>query len=970
MYNIKTYLLRTYLLIGLSCFLGTSIFAQDDYNNPPAWENITLFGGDGRDQVTDVAANSTGSIFVAGHFAGVIGEGTVENVSLGIFDGFLVRIEEENGSPIWYHTISGDKATSSIKGLRVCSDEQGMVYVAGTYTDCEAITINELEVSTDSPQGYFIAKLDQDGNTVYIQGREDASINTVASIAANSNFAYLVLSQNDDTGLGIVHNNQGNFLNNITSSSIFVDVKASQNAVYWGINLPADDVFEGTSIPSQNAYREAMVVKTDISASNVNWTQRMGSLLNGAVVVLQTIALDNEENVYMSGYTRSSIYLDNGDIIGADGQDNLFVAKINSPGETGWALASTADSDTRVYGQKLACTDYEEVLLYYSTRGLNYFIDNYTSDSENNVLSLSPEGEVQAIYSLPYATAVLEGTDQFYVSNTTTTGVELSQIDLDGQVNWEWDTYHESGTTRPSGGLISDSQGNIFSLGTGSGFMEVGGETLTLGDDNSVLLVKHASDGSAVEAYHAVCTGEARVENYGQALATDHEDNILISANFVGTLDLGNGQILDSEDGRSVLIKLNQNLFPIWHKQFISEDVQGLVSNSQGEIFMSGRYDDKGFTYQNQSFEAAEGSFNNFLIKIDQDGNLLWAKDIEGSSVEYITLIDLDEDGNLYSFGEYVSQYINIGGTEFDSGIEDSKLVQCKFNPQGDLLWTKIPGSGASAGYWPTAAKTDEDGNCYVIGSASNGLSMGGVTFTHPDPENTNYFHHFLAKFNSDGEVLWLNPIYQDNYYFMASQIALDAEGNAYIGGQYGSQINFNSLHILEGSATTRSLYYMSCSPEGEVKWIKNVPNVGSSPAFGRGCLVIDNKSYFAGSSSANLEFDQQTRYFPALNGFIARVDNSLEIINISNLETTKDAQLAPNPALDQTQISFTLTESKHTQLRILAADGQLVQSHSLGVLTAGAQQHSIDTEHLSPGIYVIELIAGQDLMRAKLSKQ
>lgn len=71
-----------------------------------------------------------------------------------------------------------------------------------------------------------------------------------------------------------------------------------------------------------------------------------------------------------------------------------------------------------------------------------------------------------------------------------------------------------------------------------------------------------------------------------------------------------------------------------------------------------------------------------------------------------------------------------------------------------------------------------------------------------------------------------------------------------------------------------------------------------------------------------------------------------------------KDAlHLLPNPAKDQIRLNFSLEQASHLRIFILDAQGQIVDSHHLGQLQAGAHSKQISLRHdLASGVYVLKL--------------
>ena len=89
--------------------------------------------------------------------------------------------------------------------------------------------------------------------------------------------------------------------------------------------------------------------------------------------------------------------------------------------------------------------------------------------------------------------------------------------------------------------------------------------------------------------------------------------------------------------------------------------------------------------------------------------------------------------------------------------------------------WSSTTGN-ANALKGVRALTTDASGNVYVTGGYNDSLTLGGTTYTGT-PAGGN--HGFVAKYDKLGNVLWVTPVNDG----LASTIAIDADGNSYIGG-------------------------------------------------------------------------------------------------------------------------------------------------------------------------------------------
>ncbi|MBC7721217.1 MAG: hypothetical protein H7068_04290, partial [Pedobacter sp.] len=98
--------------------------------------------------------------------------------------------------------------------------------------------------------------------------------------------------------------------------------------------------------------------------------------------------------------------------------------------------------------------------------------------------------------------------------------------------------------------------------------------------------------------------------------------------------------------------------------------------------------------------------------------------------------------------------------------------------------WSSTTGN-ANATKGIRALTTDASGNVYVTGGYNDSLTLGGTIFTGT-PAGSN--HGFVAKYDKLGNILWVTPVNDG----LASTIAIDADGNSYIGGNDRSSTTSN----------------------------------------------------------------------------------------------------------------------------------------------------------------------------------
>jgi hypothetical protein len=103
----------------------------------------------------------------------------------------------------------------------------------------------------------------------------------------------------------------------------------------------------------------------------------------------------------------------------------------------------------------------------------------------------------------------------------------------------------------------------------------------------------------------------------------------------------------------------------------------------------------------------------------------------------------------------------------------------------------------------------------------------------------------------------------------------------------------------------------------------------------------------------------------------VARVEVATSTEDELTSDTPSDYRLEqnyPNPFNPSTMISYSLPEASEVQLNVYNLTGQLVASVDDGMRSAGTHQINFDAGHLSSGVYIYRLLAGNRVLTKKMT--
>ena len=282
--------------------------------------------------------------------------------------------------------------------------------------------------------------------------------------------------------------------------------------------------------------------------------------------------------------------------------------------------------------------------------------------------------------------------------------------------------------------------------------------------------------------------------------------------------------------------------------------VNGIVTDAIGNVYITGYFDGTTITFGNTILtNANEGRSDIFIVKYAPNGNVIWAKRAGGNENDRSNNITTDEEGNVYLTGYFGSSTLTFGTTTLtNTGGTDIFIV--KYTATGDVVWAK----SADGGYCDEGIgiTTDEAENVYLTGYFdSNSITFGNITLNNLGNNNTHDI--FIAKYNSNGNVIWAKS-FGGNSADYGTSITTDNTGNIYFIG------NFSSSTITIGNTTLTQvgggdIFFVKCDINGNVIWAKSF---GGSNYDGGISIITDEigSVYFTGSfMSSTVIFDTTT---------------------------------------------------------------------------------------------------------------
>ncbi|HRN40472.1 MAG TPA: PKD domain-containing protein [Vicingus sp.] len=417
------------------------------------------------------------------------------------------------------------------------------------------------------------------------------------------------------------------------------------------------------------------------------------------------------------------------------------------------------------------------------------------------------------------------------------------------------------------------------------------------------------------------------INDEGVSVTTDNLGNVYITGNFQGTADFNPGVGVYNLtslgfDDNIFILKLDSNGSFVWAKNievnFLDplggEKRKSIVVDNLGNVYITANF------LGTVDFDPGAGVYNLtdvgsgdiFILKLDSNGDFVWAKQMGANYGDYGYSIAVDNLGNVYTTGAFHLTVdfdpgpgtFNLSATGGSSGGTDIFIL--KLSSSGSFVWAKRIGGIDNDG--GCSITIDDFGNVYTTGSFT-----GNVDFD-PGTGTSTLFSAgegdvFISKLNSAGNFLWAKRMGGIDDGDGAYSITTDNIGNVYTTGVFYNTVDFDpgtSTYNLT-SQGWEDIFISKLDANGNFVWAKSMGGTSWDMGYS---IAIDNSGnvYTSGSFMGNVDFDPGIGTFNFNSGgfthtFISKLDangtfmwaynmgganiNSLTIDNSDNIVTT-----------------------------------------------------------------------------------
>jgi PKD repeat protein len=418
---------------------------------------------------------------------------------------------------------------------------------------------------------------------------------------------------------------------------------------FWGtVDLdpgPAELIF------ATNGVQDVFITKCDYMG-NLVWAKVFGGAMEEDIL---SCAVDAEGNVYAAGFSDGTMDIDPGVGVVPFGNDYYpaYILKLNSNGDFVWAKEFNSN----------ASWIWQQI-----------FIEALTIDVEGNLVVAGNFG------------GTVDFDPNAAVSNLNAVGgADIFILKMSDAGDLIWKKRFGSPDNEFMYDLECDAANNIYATGEFSGSIYfntsgIGTNTVSAGGPDAYVLKLDAESN-----FVFVQTMGGAWNDSGKQIELDSDENIIVCGTFEQTADFNPGtstnNLISNSNNTDVFVAKYDGTSGdyVWAKAFTGpndlDEAKGLAVDMDNNVYVGGDYYGTiDFAWGTNNFEMTASIFGSaFLVKLESNGNFIWAQNINPGNEALCADVVVNADNDIIMFGSFTSPF------DFDFNASVVSL-----NPLGD----------------------------------------------------------------------------------------------------------------------------------------------------------------------------------------------------------------------------------------------------------------------------------------------
>lgn len=515
---------------------------------------------------------------------------------------------------------------------------------------------------------------------------------------------------------------------------------------------------------------------------------------------------------------------------------------------------------------------------------------------------------------------------------------------VNAQLNLSW--YRTSGVVNSTANSITgmdiDSSGNVYTIGNFQGNQYISNvDTFPGFGSKDFFVSKHDANGNEMWTK----TGGRNGFDIAQNIKSDKSGNLYFLISIATSFFIfGTDTISGNSSGDNYLMKIDASGNLIWARSVLRRADGNLnhVSLSQ---------DGSTNLFITGTYNADTLIYNSDTLYNSNSSGIVLNLMLDSSANviwahnavgdSYGSIIFSDFTSNCYSIGNYTNTLIVGPDTLLGQGNGGPFII--KYDINGNNIWAKTFGNSDSP--FIKQIKCDSSGDLILSGN----FSSGPLILNRDTLNSLGYTDIFIAKIDSSGNPIWGKSIGSSESENLEG-LDLDENGNIFIAGSFnGSSINVGTDQLTNfgGGNFFYDIILASLDSTGENLWALNMGGVSNEEAdeiqFHNGQLITAGN---LGSPPLNLGNITATSNHPGDN-FVAKFDITT---SVKDLVSFSIFTIYPNPTSGIVKLTNKVNSNKIIRSSVYDLYGKAIKIFIDSSLT------EIDISDLSKGIYLIKV--------------
>ena len=400
----------------------------------------------------------------------------------------------------------------------------------------------------------------------------------------------------------------------------------------------------------------------------------------GGTAVINSVATDHDNNVYISGYLLSSqvdsVVFDNL-VLPTANIISFFLVKYDSAGTALWAISDTDQSHIS-RGASVAADIHGNVYI----TGTYFYAVTFDTIT---LLDTSPNGSGASF---------------------------ITKCDPSGHVVWARSAIGQNGANAYS--IATDINNNIYITGQGDSINfgnGVNAYPATNGIQSDFFLAKYDSSGRAQWARHSTNGGTSATGNY---VTCDNKGHVCITGQYASdSIEIGSFTLYNSHVGYQTFFvaQYDTSGTPLWARTVSGPATfstgYGLAVDADGAVYVTGAFAQTDtITFDSTTIFAQKDTADPaFIVTYSSDGTLLCVTALQSGGDDQ-NGVAVDHLGNVYVGGDFMKVNLMVGMDTLPlTGSENAFIAKYKCS--------------------------------YKLTSGTDPISMPGTLMLYPDPFST-----------------------------------------------------------------------------------------------------------------------------------------------------------------------------------------------------------------------------------------